>query len=155
MKKLCLILIISFGFYSCHPGKRLSSSHHETRVSEQQIDTVLYSVPDSASITALLRCDSLGNAYLAEITQLKTGRSTRPEIRIRDNYIHLKCQVDSMAVYMKMYRQFRSTSDSSATVVTVYKDKPKGKFEAFLDKAIYLLIGTLAGAFLFLIFFRK
>ena len=47
-----------------------------------------------------------------------------------------------MAVYMKMYRQFRSTSASSATVVTVYKDKPKGKFEAFLDKAIYLLIGS-------------
>ena len=155
MKKLILILIISFGFYSCHPGKRISSAHRETIVSEQQIDTVLYTVPDSASITALLKCDSLGNAYLAEITQLRSGRSTRPEIRVRDNYVHLKCQVDSMAVYAKLYRKFTSATDSSATIVTVYKDKQKGKFEAFLDKAIFLLVGTVAGAFLFLIFFRK
>lgn len=154
MKKL-IFLIFLLALVSCRSTKPTSSGVRKSVFEVRSKDTVIFSQPDSASITALLRCDSLGNAYLAEITQLKTGRSTRPEIRIRDNYIHLKCQVDSMAVYMKMYRQFRSSSDSSATVVTIYKDKPKGKFEAFLDKAIYLLIGTLAGAFLFLIFFRK
>ncbi len=148
-----LLIIISYGLISCHTGKQLQST--KTTVTERQTDTVLHTLPDSATLTALLKCDSLGNAYLAEITQLKTGRATRPEVRIKDNFIYLKCTVDSMAVYVSMHRQFKTTSDTTSTVVTVFKERQKGKLETFLDRAIILLVGSILGALILFIWFRK
>ncbi len=155
MKKVLLLIIISYGLISCHSGKHLTSGFRQTTITEKHSDTVLFSAPDSASITALLKCDSLGNAYLAEITKLKTGRATRPEVRVRDNLIYLKCNVDSMAVYLSMHRQFKTTADTSSTVVTVFKERQKGKLETFLDRAIILLVGSILGLLIFIIWFRK
>ncbi|MHC1773852.1 MAG: hypothetical protein AB9834_00425 [Lentimicrobium sp.] len=150
-----LLIIISYGLISCHTGKQSTALSTKTTITERQTDTVLHSLPDSAILTALLKCDSLGNAYLEEIIQLKTGRATRPEVRVKDNFIYLKCRVDSMAVYVSMHRQFKATSDTTSTVVTVFKERQKGKLETFLDRAIILLVGSILGALILFIWFRN
>ncbi len=75
-----------------------------------------YTEPDSASIIALVACDSTGKIYLKTIEQLKAGNNVKPEIKIRDNYITLKCVVDSAQVWVKWDRFSTKVSDTVRTV---------------------------------------
>jgi hypothetical protein len=71
-----------------------------------------YTKPDSASIKALMACDSLGNVYIRQIASLQMGQNVKPSIQVKDNYIYLKCNVDSLAVYEKWLRFYNRTSDT-------------------------------------------
>jgi len=75
-----------------------------------------YTKPDSASIKALMACDSLGNVYIKQIASLQTGHSVKPSVSIQDNYIYLKCDVDSLAVYNKWLRFYDTTSDTASSI---------------------------------------
>lgn len=141
MRKIVFFILL-VGLFACKPSKDVSSVSSKLVIIEKQIDTVLYSRPDSSGLVALLKCDSLGNAYLAEIMSLKTGKASRSEISLKNNVITLDCKVDSMAVYLKMWKQNNTLVDSTATIVTLYKDRPKTKFEALLDKSILILLLT-------------
>lgn len=78
-----------------------------------------YTKPDSASIKALVACDSLGNVYIRQIASLQTGHSVKPSVTVKDNYITLKCEVDSLAVYNKWLRFYNQTSDTLIQVKTL------------------------------------
>jgi hypothetical protein len=148
-----ILLVLSFA--ACRTSRTSTSSHSIINRTDIQIDTLVFTRPDSASIVALIRCDSLGNAYLSEITMLQTGRSVRPSLSVKNNLAYFDCKVDSMAVYMKLFRRFESVSDTTATVVTVYKDRQKGRFEKFIDSVFLLSIGSVIGTLVFLFLFRK
>lgn len=75
-----------------------------------------YTKSDSASLKALVACDSLGNVYIRQIAALQMGHNVKPSIEIRDNYIYLKCEVDSLAVYNKWLRFYDATSDTASTI---------------------------------------
>lgn len=153
MRKL-LFLILLAAFYSCKTNKPVSTATTSTVIIERQIDTVLFTKPDSSSIIALIRCDSLGNAYLSEIKELKIGRSTIPEVQVKDNYIYLKCRVDSMSVYQAFYKRYESTKDTASTVITIYKDKPATAFQKLSNGLLLLFIGASISIGLYL-YFRK
>lgn len=146
---LALIVICS-----CKSSKPITTTTTSTIIVERQIDTILFTKPDSSSIIALIRCDSLGNAYLSEIKELKIGRSTTPEVRVKDNYIYLKCRVDSMAVFQTYFKRFESAKDTTSTVITVYRDKPKSPFQKLANGLLLFFIGAslIAGLYLY---FRK
>lgn len=71
-----------------------------------------YTKPDSASIKALLYCDSIGNVQMRYIAKLESGRNVKPEMKIKDNYIYLKCTVDSAEVWNKWSRFREQKSDT-------------------------------------------
>jgi|GEM_PF-1779263 len=150
-----VILFMVLSFTACKTNRTSTASHTAISRTEIQIDTLVFTRPDSASIIALIRCDSLGNAYLSEITRLQTGRSVKPSLSVKNNLAYFDCKVDSMAVYMKLFRRFESVSDTTATVVTVYKDRQKGRLEKFIDSVFLLSIGSAIGALVFLFLFRK
>jgi len=72
-----------------------------------------YTKPDSSSLKALVACDSLGNVYIKEIAELKAGRNVKPSVKIKDNFIYVKCEVDSAAVFNKWSRFYVTQSDTS------------------------------------------
>jgi hypothetical protein len=113
----------------------------------------LFTLPDSASIVALIRCDSLGNAYLSEIEKLKTGRAVRPSLTVKDNKAIFDCKVDSMAVYLKMYRRFESQTDT--TSVKRYVEKKPGLLERFVDGFLLVSLVGLVGSIILLLLWRK
>ncbi len=153
--KTLIYLFTLLTLLSCKSNKPLSSLESKTVIIEKQTDTVVYTRPDSASSIALLKCDSVGNVLLSQITGLKTGRSSTASIRVKDNFIFLDCKVDSMAVYLAKHREFKSVTDTSATIVTVYKDKPKGKLEAFVDNLLIVLAGIALGIGIMLFMLKK
>jgi hypothetical protein len=63
-------------------------------------DTAVIIKPDSASIDALMECDSLGNVRVSEITTLQ-GNLTKLETKIKDNRFKVKCKSDTIKVHIK------------------------------------------------------
>lgn len=147
MKRL-LFIILLLSFWSCKTNKPLVTGTTTKVIIEKQMDTVLFSRPDSATILALIKCDSAGNAYLSQILELELGKSVKPEIIVKENTIRLNCIVDSMAVYARMYKRFESKKDTTSTVITIYRDKPKSAARKFLNGMLLIFIGaslTVAG----------
>ncbi|MBK6346549.1 MAG: hypothetical protein IPF68_11540 [Bacteroidales bacterium] len=154
MKKIFLLLAL-LALVSCRSTKPTSSGVSKSVVEERSKDTLMFTQPDSASLVALIRCDSLGNAYLAEIARLKTGRSVRPSLRVKNNLAYFDCKVDSMAVYLSLYKRFEKVSDTTSAIVTVYQDRKKGRLEKFMDGAILIGIGAVIGFLVLLLLFKK
>lgn len=85
-------------------------------------DTTIWVPADSSWLKALLKCDSTGNVYIAELAGYKAGKNVQaPKIVVRDNYIEVKCIVDSMAVYARMRDRFFYREHTSSTFQTVHK----------------------------------
>ena len=134
MKKLIFVIIV-VAFASCTTKKKIT--HIETSDSiftgrdsveyvykEVLRDTTIYLSADSAYIEALLECDSLGEVYIKEIIDLRTGERVTPDVRIVDNVIYLGCTTeDSVAIsvywkniYERMYNERISSTEVSTTV---------------------------------------
>lgn len=155
MKKLLLLLILFASFTSCRTGKELSQTRTQTTVIREK-DTVVYTRPDSAGIVALLKCDSLGNAYLSEILQLRSGRAVKPQIKVVDKYFYMDCLVDSMAVYLAKRRELLVVSDSLVTVrQPPVKERVINKLDSFISRLIIFLAGAAAAGLFFFIRFRR
>jgi len=152
MKKIIFLLLL-LAMASCKSNKPLSSTISRSMVIERQVDTVVYTLPDSASIVALIRCDSLGNAYLSEIEKLMTGRAVRPSLTVKENKAIFDCKVDSMAVYLNMYRRFESQTDTTSVIRFV--EKKPGLLERFVDGFLLISLGALVGSIILLLLWRK
>ena len=62
---------------------------------------------DSGWIKAFIQCDSSGQAYIRQITELRNGKKTKPFIQIgKDNIITAGATVDSQAVYTAFKERF-------------------------------------------------
>lgn len=145
MKKIVFLLLL-LAMASCKSNKPLSSTISRSMVIERQVDTVVYTLPDSASIVALIRCDSIGNAYLSEIERLSIGRSIKPSILVRDNRAIFECRVDSMAVYLSISRRMEANVDTTYKVEN-YRPQTTG-FRSTTKSLIFIfLIGGILGAF--------
>lgn len=123
--KILAIIVILVALASCRTPQPVVVEKLRT-VTEREVvrDTVVQIKPDSASITALLRCDSLGNVYMDQILLLKTGRNVKPQVRIVENIITLECEVDSTAVYFLLRDRYTHTTDS----ITVTMPPPGESF---------------------------
>lgn len=140
--KIFVIIVIFFALASCRTPQPVVVEKLRT-VTEREVvrDTVVHTKPDTASIVALLKCDSLGNVYMQQIMQLQAGRTVRPQIKIVDNVITLDCEVDSVAVYFQLKSRYSHTTD------TIYMHLPPERDRFFTRAArtgrnliIYLLI---------------
>jgi hypothetical protein len=145
MKKIVVLLLL-FALVSCKSTRPIISTSNKSVLIERRVDTILYTLPDSASIVALLRCDSLGNAYLSEIERLSIGRSIKPSILVRDNRAIFECRVDSMAVYLSISRRMEANVDTTYKVEN-YRPQTTG-FRSTTKSLIFIfLIGGILGAF--------
>jgi hypothetical protein len=146
MKKLILLSVLALMLASCRSVQPVQVERETTTITitETIRDSIVYTRPDSASIRALLACDSLGNVYMQQIVELKAGQHVRPRTRIVDNVIVMHCDVDSMAVYISWKERFEHRSDSVSVVLTHPPKKPPGIFKRgnrFRWLAIGLAIG--------------
>ena len=127
MKLKTLIFFVSLIFlFGCQVTKKTSlqassavetsKSVHKTdssnRVSISEAKSIEYiHTADSASIKALLECNEKGEVQIKEIAELKAGLSVKPKMKLVDNYIYLKCEVDSFRVYQIIKNRFDTISE--------------------------------------------
>lgn len=110
------------------------------KVTETLRDTFVAVLPDSASLQALLKCDSLGNVYLDQITELELGKNVKPKIKLVNNTITLDCIVDSMAVYISWKERYTAVSDSVTTILPAPRESNFSKAIASLRAILWLVL---------------
>jgi len=72
-------------------------------VKEVARDTVVYSEPDRSEATAKLEVDSLTGEIVIGSYEPKHGKQVpAPKITIKNSKLTAECEVDSMAVYLKL-----------------------------------------------------
>lgn len=119
-----------------------------TKVEKEYIkitDTLVKTAPDSSSIAALLKCDSLGNVYLTQLNDVK-GRVTSQTVSLKDNKIIVDCKVDSMAVFVKMSKAYKTSSDTTTVKPPpeyIEVEKPLTWWAKTLRICGYLWIGSI------------
>jgi hypothetical protein len=132
MKNLGLVFALSIFLISCFVTEKQrevicnNCKTHTTEYIRDSIylkDTVVFIEPDSASVEALLECDSLGNVRIVEISSLQ-GRIVKLETQLRNNRFKAKAQTDTVKVYVKGNTQirWRVINKVIEKPVTIYKD---------------------------------
>jgi hypothetical protein len=88
---LCILAFV-FAIPSCKPQQLNSSVSQQTSLVSERYDSAVSVVGDSANAALLLRCDSLGNVYLANF-MTEQGKRLRLEVLLRG----AQNQLDSMS----------------------------------------------------------
>lgn len=122
MRKTLLIVGCLLVLCSCRTQKPIETHSLNSVIIEKQLDTVVYTKPDSSSIMALIKCDSLGKAYLSEILKLQLGKHTQSIVVLKKDTLTVHCNVDSMGVYLSMSSKLR-TRDSTVTSLPISRTK--------------------------------
>lgn len=92
MKKLFIFLIIIFTFSSCSLKPFIDSSRDSIYI-ETFKDTTIY-LNDSTYFHAYLKCDSLNNIMLSELSQY-SGSLIEQEVIYKNNYIYIRNHIGS------------------------------------------------------------
>ncbi len=96
---------------------------HTVTVKETLRDTTVIVEPDTASVKALLECDSLNQVVMKELDVVK-GRKIAPQVKFRDRVLEITMPVDSEAVYFSWKERHKIESEK-VTVTKVVKEKYK------------------------------
>lgn len=161
MKKLIYLIITAFFALALLAGCRVQKpvvteqTTDVTVLTEVQWDTVVYTAPDSSSIKALLACDEQNQVYIKKIIEFEAGKSSKPGIVIKDNVLTADCKVDSIAVYLTMYRQQKHTQNVKTEVKTVYVEKELTAWQKRLIAFGWMFIASAAGLIVAAILYLK
>lgn len=80
---------------------------------ERVRDTVIFMPADSAWLTALLECDSLGQIRVKEIRDYYAGLHVAPPyVRVDGNVLTAGVRVDSVAVFLKLKDRYYRASET-------------------------------------------
>lgn len=167
-----LILAIALCVQSCRSSKTTSSKDEskaetELRTTEAYevvtcIDTVVVHEADTAMMSALVRCDSLGNAYLEQIMTLQGERVKQNMTTERQQDGGLKICTDAIAQatedHVEIYECKWQYADATMThqeqktrLAEKTTKKPPGALRAFLAG---LMLGA-AGTCLLMLYLKE
>ncbi|MDD2965444.1 MAG: hypothetical protein PHU33_15985 [Bacteroidales bacterium] len=121
MKKLIYIALAFMVLAGCRSLKPAQTEQKERIETQHEIiekirDTTVY-LTDSASLQALIRCDSTGKAYLARIEAMQLGRVVKPAVSIENSVLTVDCKVDSAAVYLAWHERFEQVNTDTASFI--------------------------------------
>lgn len=117
-----------------------------TERTEQDVlrDTIIKEKPDSATITALFKCDSLNNVLLDEINTMQ-GDRIKPSINITKNddgsvNVDFNCKEDSLELEIQIRDKIIKELRSKKEQVPVYIEKEQSQFLVNSGIALWVLI---------------
>lgn len=116
-----IIFLLALTVASCCPKlypHKTEIADHTVTVTETIRDTVIKVQPDTSIIQALIKCDSTGQARLAEIRSLKESVRVRQTLALKDNWITSNVVVDSMGIYLT-YKERHKEEQQVQTIETV------------------------------------
>lgn len=146
MKKFCakdcpfLVMLLCLFLIGCKTPKTTTRTDHQKKTEIERTDSLVGFAGDSASAALLIRCDSLGNAYLAELhteqgkrirldielrnaqRQLDSLGNLKPQVIYRNQplYIRADCKEDSLQAIVHALRERISEYERNDTTHTEY-----------------------------------
>lgn len=143
----CMILL---AFVSCKTQQTPVITNTDiTERTEQDVlrDTIIREKPDSATITALFRCDSLNNVLLDEINTMQ-GDRIKPSINITKNddgsvNVDFNCKEDSLRLEIQIRDKIIKELRSQKEQAPVYIEKEGSAFLRNSGIALWVIIGLI------------
>lgn len=115
-----------------------TNTHDSVYVYVENTDTMVVVEPDSASMRALLECDSMGNVLLRELEQ-EQGRNIALSATLKGNVITVDCKQDSLQQLVNRLREVLREYETNDTkeVVTV---EVVPKYYRFTSWAFWIVV---------------
>ena len=155
MKNILIGLFLLILVSSCRPVYHVTSQSQTTsdttetiQATPRQIDTTIYSLPDSAFLTLLAECDSSNQVIIKELRN-RVGERTQIKYRtIRQTdtlKIYIQSKIDSAAIYLKFkardttrIRTIKQTTTTTNTQQKQTRNIPEWLY--FAGFIIFLLV---------------
>lgn len=112
-------------FSGCCPKlypHRTENIEHTITITETVRDTVVQVQPDSSIVQALIKCDSTGQARLAEIRTLKESARVQQTLTLKDNRLTAKSVVDSMGIYLTYKERYHEEQKLQVVETVIEKE---------------------------------
>jgi hypothetical protein len=157
MKNLFLILSILIILAGCKVFEKQVTATitvHDT-LKETIRDTLVKGISDTASIRALMKCDSLGNVYIKELYEYQSGHKIQVKTEFKDRWFTISCIVDSQNVYMKLKDRYKSTSKDTTIIKTIPVNSLNWYQKIAVKSFTYALIFILLLLISFIIYWFK
>ncbi len=123
MKHLLYAMLIVICLCGCTGHRHLPATvttRDSVVVTEVVRDTIITLAPDSSMIQALVECDSVGQARLKQLLDIKSGTNVKPpKVTITENVLTAKVEVDSLDVYMKLKDRYKEHYKAEKIIETV------------------------------------
>lgn len=121
-----LLLLFLTGCKSTRTAIRTQFTADSVWIKETVRDTIIAIAPDSATIQALIECDSLGQAHLKELLRYKAGAHAKPpKIHLEKNILTAKSITDSASIRLqikdKSEKRTYTETDKEVQVIEVNK----------------------------------
>lgn len=115
MKKSLLIAVVALMLSGCKTHKPIMQTEVKEVVVEREVrDTIVTILPDSASIKALLECDSAGNVLIKEL-QEEQGKNVALEMALKNKQndkgegagatLEIDCKADSLQMVIDVQNE--------------------------------------------------
>ena len=120
---IAIALLLAIAFVSCKSPQPIVQEVTKEVVRETtRTDTLVTIAPDTASMQALLRCDSAGQVLIAQLTE-EQGKRLAIEARLRNTdhgtMIEIDCKQDSLQRLVAKLKESIIMSDSRKQTETV------------------------------------
>lgn len=118
-----------------------TNTHDSVYVYVENTDTLVVVEPDSASMRALLECDSMGNVLLRELEQ-EHGRNIALSSTLKGNVLTVDCKQDSLQQLVNRLREVVREYETNDTkeVVTV---EVVPKYYSFTSWAFWIVVAIM------------
>ena len=139
--KILLLLCLFTSCRSVQPCVVGTNTHDSVYVYVENTDTIVVVEPDSASMMALLECDSMGNMLLRELEQ-EQGRNIALSATLKGNVLTVDCKQDSLQQLVNRLREVVREYETNDTkeVVTV---EVVTKYYRFTSWAFWIVVAIL------------
>lgn len=145
---ITVLFICSLALVSCtsrKPAEPVIIEKIKT-VEKKQRDTILVSKPDSSFYKAFLECQN--NKVVVKNFESNSGKNIqKPKVEIKNNYLQVKCKVDSAKIALKWWETNTTIQDPKIIYV------PKVEYIEKPFKWYHKALMWLGGIFLVLIAF--
>lgn len=145
MKKFAILFIICALAYACKSPQPLVQTIETVRVERETVrDTVLKFAPDSASVRALLECDSLNNVIVVELER-ERGARIAPEVRKQKTngggmVLQVDCKEDSLQAEIQIRDKYIEELKNDTKQVPVRVRNGYDKFTSWGFWILFLLL---------------
>lgn len=119
MKNFIILLFITFTFSSCSLTKPFIDSNRDSIYIETYKDTTIY-LNDSTYFQAYLKCDSLNNIMLSELSQ-GSGKIIEQEVIYKNNYIYIRNHIDSTKLNFQLKNKTEKVDNIVIKNIVKYK----------------------------------
>jgi hypothetical protein len=122
-------------------------------------DTTVTVRADSATIKALLECDSLGQVHIRALLDWQAGERLKPpDVKVNDNILTVLSTADSLTIYLQLKDRYsESMSESERTVyVRVPAELSRWqRIQIFFGRVFMLATGLFIAVLIFIIIKSK